>query len=204
MDRSAAWGIAAAMPVLAVVFYFFTRNLPPFWGYGAGLGFYWVCVLVPLILWRGGFQRAKFRLDLPSRPLIALNALLVLGVAGAAGIALWDNPLPLWVVGVMVLGALMNGTLEEVFWRGTLLRDNASKTAQFCQIILFTAWHIALLFAAGVVVTGGAPALLGGAAFAGTLWTLARMQTGSIGFSILCHIGLNIFAFTEMAAHNLV
>ena len=99
---------------------------------------------------------------------------------------------------------MLNGTLEEVFWRGVVLKDNATQKEQIGQIALFTSWHIALLFASGIVVTGGALALLAGAAFAGTRWTFGRMQTGSLGFGILCLVGLNIFAFTELATKNFV
>ncbi|MEJ8561489.1 CPBP family glutamic-type intramembrane protease [Yoonia sp. GPGPB17] len=126
-----------------------------------------------------------------------------LGVAITALFALLAHPIPLWVGGVIALGALMNGTLEEVFWRGTVLLDDATPAQQIGQLGLFTGWHVALLFATGVVVTGGAAGVLGGAAIGGALWTLARVQTGSIGFGAICHVALNLVAFTELATHNL-
>ncbi len=202
MDRKAAIAIVAAMPLLAAAFYGFTRILPPFWGYFAALAFYWFAILVPLIMWRGGF--AKIRRDVlwPSQIVAALSIVMVIGVAIAAALRLAETPLPLWIAGVMVVAALTNGTLEEYFWRGTVLQDGASRAEQGGQLLLFTGWHLALLVATGVTVTGGPALLLLGAAGGGFLWTISRMQTGSIGFGVAAHIGLNVFAFIELAALN--
>ena len=204
MDRPASLAVLVAIPFLAVVFYLSTRMMNPFWGYALGLAVYWFIVLMPLILWRSGFQTARFALRKPAPVFVLLNLLLIAGVAVAAVFGLYQNMLPLYVLIAVALGALLNGTLEEVFWRGVVLKDNATQKEQIGQIALFTSWHIALLFASGIVVTGGALALLAGAAFAGTLWTFGRMQTGTIGFGILCHVGLNLFAFTELATKNFV
>ena len=204
MDRAAAIALALAIPFLALAFYVGTRALPPFWGFGAALAFYWTFVLIPLIIWRRGFHKARFDVTMPAKWLTIASIVPIVAVAGVATIAVLQDPLPLYILATVALAAVLNGTLEEVFWRGTLLQDNASRNEQIGQIMLFTGWHVALLFAAGVVVTGGPAGLLGGAAMAGVLWTLARMQTGSIGFGILCHIGLNLFAFTELASKNLV
>lgn len=202
MDRHAAWAVMAAMPPLAIVFYVATRMLTPMAGYVLGLAVYWFCVLIPLILWRGGFRRINYRLVLPERLQIVLNAVLILGVGGAAFVALQDRPLPFWILGIVLCASIINGTLEETFWRGTLLKDNASLGLLALQLGMFTSWHLALLFAHGIALTGGAAALLGGAAAGGALWTWSRAQTGSIGFGVRCHVILNLFAFTELAANN--
>lgn len=204
MDRHAAWAVTAAIPLLALVFYSATRLLPPFWGYFAALAVYWGCVLVPLIAWRGGFRREKLQLKWPAGWLVIVNAFAILAVAVAAILALLENALPLWIITVMAACAALNGTLEELFWRGTVLQDDATRSDQAVQIALFTGWHIALLFATGVVITGGAAGLLGGALIGGLLWTASRMQTGTVGFGVVAHVGLNLFAFTELAAHNVI
>lgn len=202
MDRAAAGAVLAALPVLAIVFYAATRVMPPLIGYSVGLAVYWVCVLTPLILWRGGFGTISYRLIWPRPWLIVLNVIPICGVAAAAWIGWQNHPLPVMVFAAVVTAALINGTLEEVFWRGTLLRDTELVSALVLQVGLFTTWHVALLFADGVVVTGGALGLFGGALIGGILWTWARVQTGAVGFGILCHIGLNLFAFTELATNN--
>ncbi len=202
MDRKAAIAIVAAMPLLAVAFYLLTRVLPHFWGYFAALAFYWFAILTPLIIWRGGFGKIRRDLVWPARIVATLSIIMILGVAGAAALRLVEMPLPLWITGVMILAACVNGTLEECFWRGTLLQDGATLAERSWQLLLFTGWHVALLFATGVVVTGGPALLLLGAAGGGLLWTISRMQTGSIGFGMASHIGLNVFAFIELAALN--
>ncbi|MDX8351734.1 type II CAAX prenyl endopeptidase Rce1 family protein [Cognatiyoonia sp. IB215182] len=202
MDRAAAGAVAAAIPVLAIVFYLATRAMPPLAGYLFGLTVYWFVVLTPLILWRGGFSAVRYDLVWPHPGLVMLNVLPICGVAVAAFIGWHNHPLNAAVLGAVVASALINGTLEEVFWRGTLLRNAQQLGSYLLQIALFVSWHTALLFAGGVVVTGGALGLLGGALIGGILWTWARVQIGSIGFGILCHIGLNLFAFTELATNN--
>ena len=202
MDRKAAWAVATTFPFLAVVFYTTTRVMPPLIGYLVGLAMYWIVFLVPLIVWRGGFGRVVYTVTMPRMPLVFLNAVMIIAVGVAAAIALQSNPLSPIIFAFIFVAALLNGTLEEVFWRGTILNDDAKKSELMTQLALFTAWHIALLFADGVTVTGGAFGLLGGAFIAGVLWTWTRMQTGSVGFGIIGHVGLNLVAFTELAAQN--
>ncbi len=204
MDRHAAWAVTAAIPLLAVMFYGATRLLPSFWGYFAALAVYWGCILIPLIAWRGGFRRKRLQLKWPARWLVIVNVLVILAAAVAAILALLENALPLWIIAVMATCAVLNGTLEELFWRGTVLQDGATRSDQAIQLFLFTGWHIALLFAADVAITGGATALLGGALLGGILWTASKVQTGTVGFGVLAHIGLNLFAFTELAANNVI
>ncbi|MEO0916421.1 MAG: CPBP family intramembrane glutamic endopeptidase [Pseudomonadota bacterium] len=202
MDRAAARAVVAAIPLLAVVFFVATRVMTPLVGYLLGLAVYWFLVLTPLIIWRGGFGAIRYDLVWPRCGLIMLNVLPICGVAVAAFIGWQNHPLSLTVFSAVLAAALINGTLEEVFWRGTLLRSAKHLSSYAFQVALFVAWHIALLFAGGVVVTGGAVGLFGGALMGGILWTWARFQTGSVGFGILCHIGLNLFAFTELATNN--
>ena len=204
MDRHAAWAIAGCIPLLAAVFFAATRVLPPFWGYFLALGVYWGCVLTPLIAWRGGFRRGRLAFRWPSAWLVAANVVVIGGVAFAATRALQEHALPLWIIAVMGCCAILNGTLEELFWRGTVLTDHATRSEQATQLALFVGWHVALLFAGGVIVTGGAAGLLGGALIGGLLWTATRMQTGTAGFGAVAHVCLNLFAFTELAARNAI
>ncbi|MEJ6404844.1 CPBP family glutamic-type intramembrane protease [Yoonia sp. 2307UL14-13] len=203
MDRPAAYAMLAAIPVLCLVFFTTTRLLPPLVGYLVGMTVYWFLVLTPLLIWRGGLRIDRLRIVWPARWLVMINVMLILGVAIAATFELRANTLSLWVPGIVTIAALLNGTLEELFWRGTLLHHDASGTDQALQLLLFVGWHIALLFSDGIVVTGGAFGLLGGAAIGGALWTYTRMLTGSAGFGALSHVGLNLFAFAGLAAQNL-
>lgn len=202
MDRKAAIGAAVAIPFLAIVCWYLTSHFTPIWGYFGTLAFYWLVVLTPLMIWRGTDLR-QLQLGLPSRGLIGLVFLPVAIVAIVASMAFAANPLPLWVVGAVVLIAICNGTLEELFWRGTVQKNGATVRGIALGVALFTSWHFALLTAQNVHVTGGALGLLGGAAMGGALWAYARAKTGRSGLGALGHIGLNIFAFLELTTHNL-
>lgn len=63
-------------------------------------------------------------------------------------------------------------------------------------------WHVALLFAACVALTGGLLGLVGGALGPGALFLLMRLWSGTAGIAALTHVGVNLFAFTELAARN--
>lgn len=203
MNRPAARAILLALPFLALNFYVLTRVMPPLTGYAAGLAIYWVIVLVPLI-YRHRLHLPPLRINWPGLWIGGAGLVMVAGVAGGAALAMAEVgpalPLILWLL--IPLAALANGTLEELFWRASLLQDDASRQSQFVALGLFTGWHFALLFAQGISLTGGALALLAGAAAVGGIATLARMRTRSLGYAITFHVGLNVFAFTELTLRN--
>ena len=202
MNSQAAKAIMLLMPLLAAAFYLFTRIMPPLLGYAAALAFYWCVALVPLIIWQRHKADYARRLIWPDLWVTLLMTVMLISVSVTAYIAFGASVLPLWALPIIAIIALLNGTLEEVFWRGTMLTEDA-KDRDFAIVLgLFVVWHLALLFQSGVAVTGGALGLLGGAFFGGLLWTLARKQTNAIGFCIASHIALNLFAFTELASQN--
>lgn len=201
MNRTAARLIACLVPAFAVAFYVLTRTMTPIWGYFAALAVYWVALIV-LITRYWGSARPDLSFRLPNPWVYGVQLVMLLGVAVAAGLAISQQPAVLAFVPLIAVIAVMNGTLEEVFWRGVLLPDPTKHDAAVA-LALFVGWHLALLAATGVQVTGGALGLLGGAFFGGLLWTLARLQTGKVGFGIGAHVLLNLFAFTELTAHNL-
>lgn len=204
MNRAAALGLIFALPFLAGSAHFLTIIWPPLYGYAATLALYWLAVLAPLIWWQRGQQVIRLAIIWPGiLPGVAMIT-MILGVAIAAGLAMIATPAPIWILLAVTSAAILNGALEEVFWRGTVQLDGANWPALAAVAILFAGWHIALLFANGITLTGGPLALLGGAFFAGALWTVARARTGSIGFCIVTHVALNLFAFTELAVQNSV
>lgn len=107
---------------------------------------------------------------------------------------------PFLSLGLMALvlpAALINGTVEEVFWRGTYAKHaNGSWAFWAIGLALFTAWHISLLFAVGAVHHGGAVTLLGGAFALGMIWTVMVQRSGHIGWAVISHILVNIIAFS--------
>lgn len=203
MDRKAGLAALAAVPFLAAVCWYLTSTFTPIWGYFGTLAVYWCTVLIPLMLWRRPSLRL-LRLGDITKGLIGLAALPVVLVSCVAGFTLSHAPIPLWTAGIVIVVALCNGTLEELFWRGTVQTTDATIAQMGAGVAMFTGWHLALLAAQGVTVTGGALGLLMGAAGGGILWAYLRAKTKAVGLPVLSHIGLNIAAFLELTSHNLV
>jgi len=202
MDRPLTLLALVAIPLLAAVFYGLTRMLAPMTGYALGLGLYWA-LLATALAWR--CDAATLRGWLVVRwPGAWVGTLCVLAPAillGVGALALYEVPLAAAVLALVVLGAVLNGTLEELFWRGAILPRPGLRAA-IAAVVLFTGWHLALLAAQGVTVAGGPMVLLGGAAALGIIWMAARLRSGTPGIGILSHVALNLGAFAELAARN--
>lgn len=108
------------------------------------------------------------------------------------------------LLALAALLALINGTLEELFWRGAFISQflHSFRFAVLYPLVLFTAWHISLGLIKGASFHGGIFALLAGAAIMGLLWGWLTWKTKSIYLSTLSHIGVNFFAFTEVLHSN--
>ena len=200
MHRSSALAIAAALPVLALGFHVFTLWLPPILGYAAGLALYW-CVLAVLVLRRvrerplAGLVRPRW----PGRWPFLVLVLVLGGLVYEAATALTAAPPSTGFLAGAIVAALLNGTVEEVFWRGTLLADpSPGWPVLAASLVLFVFWHVALLFANGVVVTGDAMGVLSGEMALGALFLWLRITSGSVGTAALAHIAVNALAFSAL------
>jgi uncharacterized protein len=110
--------------------------------------------------------------------------------------------------------AVLNGAMEEIFWRGILLcsveqgsgavpRASGSAFRIAWGLGCFTAFHFAFLDL-GLDYQGGAPNLVGGAALLGILWYVVVKKTRSLRAAIAAHQLLNVLAFASMFAQNSV
>lgn len=104
----------------------------------------------------------------------------------------------------LLLGlSALNGTLEETYWRGAFaVRFPDATRAVVIPTIAFTSWHLALASIPGVVVDGGAPMLLGGAALMGSVWAVASFRVGSIRWAVAGHVAANVFALGALIRDN--
>ena len=203
MDRSLTRIALIAIPFLALMFYVLTRVLPPLAGYALGNILYWLGLLTLLLSRHDpATLRAWLRPRWPGPVIFGLLVLPVAILLIATTLALREAPVaPLILLG-LALGALCNGTLEELFWRRAIL-PRPDRTAVILAWALFTGWHLALLTAAGVTITGGPLTLMVGAAILGAVWIASRLQTGTVGAGALSHICVNFLAYSELAARNL-
>lgn len=202
MNWRLALGVLVGLPVLAAVFWGLTRLLPPLAGYLAGFAVYWLAIGAAVL----GTTTAADRRHLttyrpPGRVLGLMGFVPVVVLAWVAMGSLQTVTLPPWLFGLIALAALVNGTLEELFWRGAML-PRPDREGLAVSLGLFTLWHLAPLFAAGVILPGGPLALVLGALVLGAIFTALRARTGTLGAAIASHVGVNLFAFTQLAVLN--
>ena len=111
---------------------------------------------------------------------------------------------PMQALAIALLYALINGTVEELFWRGVFINvfPNNILRGYILPTLLFGLWHIALYFLKGMEYQGGFAALVGGATFMGILWGFLAYKTKSIRMVTIAHIVTNFFAFSGMIYEN--
>ena len=105
---------------------------------------------------------------------------------------------------IILIASVINGTVEEVFWRGTFIYrypNNIFKSFLF-PCIFFIIWHISLASINEVQYQGGALGLIGGAFFGGIIWGLVAYKEKSILYTIITHILVNFLGFTGLIIDN--
>ena len=77
----------------------------------------------------------------------------------------------------LVIVVLLNGSIEELYWRGLYLFEypNDSRIGFLFSWLLFGAWHISLWFANGVIYKDGFLALVGGGGGIGNLFAFTAL-----------------------------
>ncbi|VDN46648.1 Abortive infection protein [Petrocella atlantisensis] len=179
-------------------------------GYITGFFIYWLVFCIPATIYASnGFAGLKEmyvqRTEMPKSkrmayyflaliPCIATFFVVFKGFALIAGFQ---------VLILALLFALINGTIEELFWRGAF--NKVFKNVYFAYIypsIFFGIWHIALFYAKGMEYQGGFTSLVGGATFLGLLWGFVAYKTKSIRVVTVAHIITNFFAFTGLIFEN--
>lgn len=200
--------VATPLIVLMLIYLFpaLTYSFDKSRGVLIALAIYWGAVCFGFGLTIIGLRNLK-RLYARPKPANALNlALAILPVvlvffAAFLPVATSLSPRILLLA---TLFAIINGTAEELFWRGAFIHHfpQDARYAVLYPLVLFTAWHIALALIKGAQYQGGAVALIGGAAIMGLLWGVLAWRTKSIYLSTLSHIGVNMMAFPAVLLAN--
>ncbi len=202
--RKAMLAALAMIPVMAVVFRYMTTHFSPLNGYFAAFSIYWLGFLLPASLMILGPAQAlkMLRPRWPGWPGFLMTAGPPLAVG--AMIATHPVPLPLAILAITLLAALVNGTLEELFWRGALFDTNKTPDwpVLLAALLVFALWHVAILASRGIAYTGGPVALVGGAFALGAIWSLTRRTSGTAGFGAVGHVLTNAVAFTQLVQQN--
>jgi|GEM_PF-1498389 len=199
MDRKLALAALVAIPALAGLAGLFHllagAGLRPLSAALIGLGSYWLLLLVGIR--RGGWW---LRPRLPPWPvaLICLAPVLLLFAAAFPYLLRLSPP----VLAVVALAALLNGTLEEAFWRGALVPrlGPGNWAGAAAPVLLFALWHVApAMIAARLDAPGGAAGMILGALALGVLAMAARLGSGSAGFGAMLHALVNLCTFGVIA-----
>ena len=105
---------------------------------------------------------------------------------------------------ITIIYGILNGTLEELFWRYTYnsVNDDNLLMSYIIPTIIFTCWHFALLLCKDMSYHGGAIATVGGAGFMGAIWGYVMFRTKNVMITIIAHVFVNIFAFSQLLYYN--
>jgi membrane protease YdiL (CAAX protease family) len=199
----------AVFPITLAVFRAATTALGSKWGYLAGLAVYWLYTLS--ITWivagkekrylvgiLGGEAASRQRLPIGLAALLPVPAVFLISFLPHIG------RLSPATGAVVLLAAVLNGSIEEIYWRGLYLKEygHSLPVGLGLSTLLFTTWHFSLWNAEGIVYQGGLPALMGGAFVMGLLWSFVSRSVKNIKMCLLAHIIVNICAFTGLFVEN--
>lgn len=179
------------------------------WGYVLGFAGYWsYCLLTALLV--SGADINYFKRMWREQPVGSntkrLSVLAFIPVFGVFFVSFLPNAAELTLSTGLLLTivVLLNGSIEELYWRGLYLLEYGDniRIGFVLSWILFGAWHVSLWFARGVVYTDGFLALVGGAYGLGLIWTWVARKSGNLRAVVPAHILVNLFAFTALFVNN--
>ena len=200
---------ALIFPLTSFSYYFFTTSWNSKWSYLSAMAVYWIFIIVSILIVTNrqfGIVKTILRRRHKPRWVISYNLLALTPIAGVFIVAFLPNVGELTLINFLIIFLIssINGMVEEVFWRGLYLIHfrNNTNPGILLSTFLFTLWHISLLLLNGINYQGGAIALIGGAFFMGIIWSFVSQKTGSIFYTVLAHVLVNIFAFTGLFVGN--
>lgn len=189
------------VPIMMATFCFFGQYNNRYINYFVPYGVYLLILLLGVILFSKGNQSEK---TVEKKSLLLyisfIPAVATFFVAFLPTLSQMTGNL----LALTVVYAIINGTLEELFWRYTFNKvfDGKLVFSYVIPTIIFTCWHFALVFANGITYHGGMVALVGGAGFMGALWGFVMYKTRNIKVLVLAHVCTNFFAFSQLIVQN--
>ena len=197
------------LPFTFVLFQVTTFSLGPKWGYITGFLGYWSYCLITAWLVSGSdwnYFKAMWDQQRGNKYAKWIGLAAFIPVLGVFFVSFLPHAaaLTLSTGALLIFTVLLNGAIEEMYWRGLYLLEypNDAKIGFLLSTILFGAWHTSLWFARGVVYTDGFPALVGGAFGLGLLWAWVARTNGNLRAVIPAHILTNLFALTALFVDN--
>jgi membrane protease YdiL (CAAX protease family) len=154
---------------------------------------------------RAGQTGQIFRLHLHTRKNIIVSILAFLPVFGVFYIQFLPviSSITSAVFILALVNAILNGIIEELYWRGLYLVEYKSNVyiGFWLSVFLFAAWHISMYLIEDIYFGGFFP-LVGGSFVMGLLWSYCSRSLNSIIIPVLAHVLVNFFAFTGLYLEN--
>ena len=185
--------------LLLLLFKIFSDIYEPRQTYMLALVSYWILILAPIKSLKKGAFFKKITFD----KWTALAFIPVIAVTFVAFIPVIPKlTIPLFTLACVT--GIINGVLEECYWRGLYLEHFKEEKLKgfLISCLLFTAWHVPLFLIDGISYQGGAWAMIGGAAGMGILWSLVAVKQNNISVVSLSHVLVNILAFSAHYLDN--
>lgn len=178
-----------------------------FSGYLLALVIYWLGFCLPVIALHVWHHRDAhlFSERLAWRdwfvPLLLLVQVAVIGIfAFVPNTAMLTTKAALLAAAV----AVINGTLEELAWRGGFLTSfsDRRKLGFWLGWGLSTAWQVPLALSRGVQFDAGWMALVASAGLAGLVWNWIAWRTGSVFWTAIAHVLTNALTLWVLVDAN--
>lgn len=174
-----------------------------------GCIFYWLYISLILLLLLKEDSSSLMKMISPSaefRYTESFKAAAFLPAVGAFFVGFLPNIESLNLkTGLIILGiSIVNGTIEEIYWRGMYLKIFKENRYIILVVspLLFSLMHVSFLAIEGVAYRGGVSALVGGALFMGILWSYVSLKLNNLLYCIAGHMLVNILAFTGLFVEN--
>ena len=197
------------LPFTFGLFQLTTTFLGPKWGYVTGFLGYWSYCLITAWLVSGSdwnYFRAMWDRQRDNKYARWIGLAAFIPAFGVFFVSFLPNVAKLTLSAgiLLIFMVILNGTIEELYWRGLYLLEYPTdvRFGFFLSWLLFGAWHISLWFARGIIYTDGFLALVGGAYGLGLIWTWVARSNGNLRAVVPAHIFANLFAFTALFVDN--
>lgn len=164
------------------------------------LGLYWWLFCLPLGLYFSG-GRSIWRVSMRGNFGVIMVTVLIAVVILTLLILRHPQGFPLVVILGALGFALINGPLEELYWRGAWLQVYGTSLPMYLLGYgLFVAWHVPLAMMTTIPFQGGVWGLTAGAAGLGAIWAWMAWRTRTIGWSAICHTITNAIVLIPVIA----
>ncbi|WP_162055199.1 CPBP family intramembrane glutamic endopeptidase [Pontibacter pamirensis] len=196
------------LPLTFAAFFFLPQLLGKTVGYLASFCIYWLYCLLHGVQLKGNNMAKLYTWPPLNRQNVLLLFLCFVPAVGAffAAFLITYSQLNSTLYFILVAAALVNGFVEELYWRGAFISRYKQHLwlAFIFPTLLFGLWHISVYAAYGITYQGGFLPLVGGAFFMGCLWGYTAYKQQRVLAPTMAHILTNFFAFSGLIVDNWV